>query len=117
MAFGRTYRPKRRAPAQAKRSSSFKIKLSGAADFEQLSTALQTAIAEMEKHGARGVQSCTLYCTPLGIAGEPMSMRDENGSVLETFEIEMQGLKPVTPAGVKRLSAPALASSFPSSRR
>src|SRR5262245_15485450 len=106
--WGRNNYSNRRANAPAK-SPNFKIKLIGKAGFEQLSASLQTAFFELEKRGVHGVQNLAVYCAPLDKSGKPMLVRDDDGSVLETFELEIPGTEPVSaPSSVKRLVSPAV---------
>lgn len=111
MAFGKTYRTRRRAKTAgpAKPAENVRVRFTGKANLEQLSAAFQTFIAALQERNVHSVENCALYLAPLDRAGQRMLIRDKNGSVLEVFEIDIPGAAPASaPAGIKRLVSPAV---------
>jgi len=70
-------------------AKSLRIKIVGRHDLEQLSFALQRAIARLQDEDVRYVENVSVYLTPLNGSGDRMMLKDAKGKLLETLEIHV----------------------------
>ena len=68
---------------------SLRIKIVGRHDLEQLSFALQRAIARLQDEDVCYVENVSVYLAPLNGSSDRMMMKDAKGQPLETLEIHV----------------------------
>jgi hypothetical protein len=79
--------PKRAAKAAPVKN--IRIKTAGRHDLEQLSFALQRAIAGLQDQDVYSVESVSVYLAPLNQSGDRMTLMDARGKPVEVIEIRL----------------------------